>query len=68
MNYQEKLTPWLVQEMSMKDGEKVLGRFRRQPEAEAYLHAMQQRHPYAKLSLAFATEAKDQAVSLVSSV
>ncbi|NEQ99874.1 MAG: hypothetical protein F6K30_24775 [Cyanothece sp. SIO2G6] len=58
MNYQEKLKPWLVQQMSRTGGEEVLERFRRQPEAEAYLHAMQQRYPYAKLSLVFATEPK----------
>lgn len=58
MNYQERLSPWLVQQVSQGDGEKVLGRFRRQPEAEAYLNAMQQRYPYARLSLIFATEPK----------
>ncbi|NET52880.1 MAG: hypothetical protein F6K09_30685 [Merismopedia sp. SIO2A8] len=63
MNYQERLTPWLVQQVSKVDGEKVLGRFRRQPEAEAYLNAMQQRYPYAKLSLTFATEPKIPASS-----
>ena len=56
MNYQERLSPWLVQQTSQGDGSKVLGRFRRQPEAEAYLNAMQQRYPYAQLSLTFATE------------
>ncbi|MEB3232654.1 MAG: hypothetical protein VKJ64_16715 [Leptolyngbyaceae bacterium] len=65
MNYQEKLKPWLVQQISKTEGETVLGRFRRQPEAEAYLHAMQQRHPYAKLSLVFATEPKVQPISAV---
>ena len=58
MNYQERLSPWLVQKSSQGDEEKILGRFRRQPEAEAYLNAMRERYPYAKLSLTFATESK----------
>ena len=58
MNYQERLSPWLVQQISNAEGEKILGRFRRQPEAEAYLNAMRQRYPYAKLSLIFATDPK----------
>ncbi|MGF1499703.1 MAG: hypothetical protein ACFB8W_23195 [Elainellaceae cyanobacterium] len=58
MNYHERLTPWIVQQVSEAPERRILARFRRQTEAEAYMNAMRHRYPYNTLSVRFAAEAK----------
>ncbi|MEB3358484.1 MAG: hypothetical protein VKK04_17285 [Synechococcales bacterium] len=58
MNYHERLTPWIVQQATESPDQRILARFRRRAEAEAYLNAMRHRYPYNTLSVGFAAEAK----------
>lgn len=53
MTYQEKLNPWTVQQQVPNVEDRVLARFRRRGDADAYLSLMQRERPGSMLSVIF---------------
>ncbi len=56
MTYQEQLSPWMVQQQLPNVENRVLARFRRRGDADAYLKLMKEMRPSLALSVIFSTE------------
>jgi hypothetical protein len=52
MTYQQQLKPWVVNRLSA-NGVGEVSRFRRRGEAEAFMRAMEMRHPQAQFVIVF---------------
>jgi hypothetical protein len=53
MNYQNKLTPWVIHKLLPNLKHMTVSRFRRRNDAEAYMKVLKQMQPYAKFEIAF---------------
>ncbi|MBD2033993.1 hypothetical protein H6F86_00580 [Phormidium sp. FACHB-592] len=53
MTYQHQLTPWVVHKLLPNLKHLTITRFRRRPDAEAYLKVLNQSQPYAQFTITF---------------
>jgi hypothetical protein len=53
MNYQHKLTPWVIHKLLPDLNQLTVSRFRRRNDAEAYLKVLKQMQPNARFAIAF---------------
>lgn len=53
MSYQNQLTPWVVHKLLPNLKHLTITRFRRRPDAEAYLKVLTQSQPYAQFAITF---------------
>ena len=53
MSYQNQLTPWVVHKLLPNLKHLTINRFRRRPDAEAYLKVLTQSQPYAQFAITF---------------
>lgn len=59
MTYQEKLNPWTVQQQAPNVEDRVLARFRRRGDADAYLTLVKRERPASMLSVIFCGNQKN---------
>lgn len=53
MSYQQQLTPWVVHKLLPNLKHLTITRFRRRPDAEAYLKVLVQSQPYSEFAITF---------------
>ncbi|XHX77454.1 MAG: hypothetical protein RBJ76_23925 [Stenomitos frigidus ULC029] len=53
MSYQQQLTPWVVHKLLPNLKHLTITRFRRRPDAEAYLKVLVQSQPSAQFTITF---------------
>ncbi|MBW4583377.1 MAG: hypothetical protein KME42_27755 [Tildeniella nuda ZEHNDER 1965/U140] len=53
MSYQQQLTPWVIHKLLPNLKHLTIIRFRRRPDAEAYLKVLIQSQPYSQFAITF---------------